>query len=97
LFRVEALGSIAFRLTSRRDTSPVEPLDFKKRGSGEAGFVPENLKWNVQVDQIANRWLDLRTNLTASHTNQIYIVNPELDFRDQRERFCYRLSKGVVR
>jgi hypothetical protein len=63
------------------DTSPVEPLDFRKRGSGETGFVPENFKWNVQVDQIVNRWLDLRANLTGSRTNHIYIVNPELDFR----------------
>jgi len=63
------------------DTSPVEPLDFRKRAGGEAGFVPENLKWNIQVDQIVNRWLDLRANLTGSRTNHIYIVNPELDFR----------------
>jgi hypothetical protein len=63
------------------DTSPIEPLDFRKRGGSEAGFVPENLKWNVQVDQIVTRWLDLRANLTGSHTNHIYIVNPELDFR----------------
>jgi hypothetical protein len=63
------------------DTSPIEPLDFRKRPDGEAGFVPENLKWNVQLDQIVNRWLDLRANLTGSRTNHIYIVNPELDFR----------------
>src|SRR6266436_6298904 len=63
------------------DTPPIEPLDFRRRASTEAGFVPENLKWNVQVDQIASRWLDLRANLTGSRTNHIYIVNPELDFR----------------
>ena len=63
------------------DTSPIEPLDFRKRAGGEAGFVPENLKWNVQLDQIVTRWLDLRANLTGSRTNHIYIVNPELDFR----------------
>jgi hypothetical protein len=63
------------------DTSPIEPLDFRKQAGGDAGFVPENLKWNVQLDQIVTRWLDLRTNLTGSRTNHIYIVNPELDFR----------------
>jgi hypothetical protein len=63
------------------DTSPIEPLDFRKRAGGEAGFVPENLKWNIQLDQIVTRWLDLRANLTGSRTNHIYIVNPELDFR----------------
>ncbi len=63
------------------DTPPIEPLDFRMRAGGEAGFVPENLKWNVQLDQIVTRWLDLRANLTGSRTNHIYIVNPELDFR----------------
>ncbi|MDX6530352.1 MAG: hypothetical protein QOH41_2642 [Blastocatellia bacterium] len=63
------------------DSSPIEPLDFRKRAGGEAGFVPENLKWNIQLDQIVSRWLDLRANLTGSRTNHIYIVNPELDFR----------------
>jgi Carboxypeptidase regulatory-like domain/TonB-dependent Receptor Plug Domain len=63
------------------DTPPIEPLDFRTKAGGEAGFVPENLKWNVQVDQIVSRWLDLRANLTGSRTNHIYIVNPELDFR----------------
>jgi len=63
------------------DTAPVEPLDFRKRSSKDAGFVPENLKWNIQLDQVIAPWLDLRANLTASHTDHIYIVNPELDFR----------------
>jgi hypothetical protein len=63
------------------DTPPIEPLDFRKRPSGESGFVPENLKWNAQVDQIITQWLDLRANLTGSRTNHIYVVNPELDFR----------------
>jgi hypothetical protein len=63
------------------DTPPIEPLDFRVRAGSEAGFVPENLKWNVQLDQIVTRWLDLRANLTGSRTNHIYIVNPELDFR----------------
>jgi hypothetical protein len=63
------------------DTPPIEPLDFRRKAGGEAGFVPENLKWNVQLDQLVTQWLDLRANLTASRTNHIYIVNPELDFR----------------
>jgi hypothetical protein len=63
------------------DTPPIEPLDFRRRAGSEAGFVPENLKWNIQVDQIVSQWLDLRANLTSSHTDHIYIVNPELDFR----------------
>ena len=62
------------------DTPPVEPLDFRDRTS-EAGFVPENLKGNVQIDQVVTDWLDLRGSFTASRTNHIYIVNPELDFR----------------
>jgi hypothetical protein len=63
------------------DTPPIEPLDFRTRAGGEAGFVPENLKWNVQLDQVVAHWLDLRANLTGSRTDHIYIVNPELDFR----------------
>jgi hypothetical protein len=63
------------------DTPPIEPLDFRTRAGGEAGFVPENLKWNVQLDQVVAQWLDLRANLTGSRTDHIYIVNPELDFR----------------
>src|SRR5207245_8177699 len=38
-------------------------------------------KWNIQLDQIVTRWLDLRANLSRSRTDHIYIVNPELDFR----------------
>ncbi|PYS72722.1 MAG: hypothetical protein DMF73_07480 [Acidobacteria bacterium] len=63
------------------DTPPIEPLDFRRRPSRDAGFVPENLKWNIQLDQIVTRWLDLRANLSRSRTDHIYIVNPELDFR----------------
>ena len=63
------------------DTLPIEPLDFRRRSNTEAGFVPENLKWNVQLDQIVSAWLSLRANLTGSRTDHIYIVNPELDYR----------------
>jgi hypothetical protein len=76
-----AAGSIQFNnvLVS---TAPVEPLDFR-RSNRDAGFVPENLKWNVQLDQTVTPWLMLRANFTASRTEHIYIVNPELDFRGQ--------------
>jgi hypothetical protein len=62
------------------DTPPVEPLDFRRR-STDAGFVPENLRWNIQLDQIVTSRLNLRANLTASRTEHIYIINPEVDFR----------------
>ncbi|HKC65565.1 MAG TPA: TonB-dependent receptor, partial [Pyrinomonadaceae bacterium] len=62
------------------DTAPIEPLDFRRRPT-TAGFVPENLRWNIQLDQIVTPWLNLRANVTASRTDHIYIVNPELDFR----------------
>jgi hypothetical protein len=63
------------------DTSPVTPLDFRRRSRSANGFIPENFRWNVQLDQRVAPWLDLRANLTASRTDHIYIVNPELDFR----------------
>jgi hypothetical protein len=63
-------------------TAPIEPLDFT-RSNRDAGFVPENLKWNVQIDQTVTPWLMLRANFTDSHTEHIYVVNPELDFRGQ--------------
>src|SRR6267143_3448232 len=63
------------------DTPPITPLDFRRRSESDAGFVPENLRWNLQLDQVVAPWLNLRANLTASHTDHIYIVNPELDFR----------------
>jgi hypothetical protein len=64
------------------DTAPITPLDFRF-SDREAGFVPRNLTWNIQLDQIVNPWLTLRANLIGSRTTNIYIVNPELDFRGQ--------------
>jgi len=63
------------------DTPPIEPLNFRRKASADAGFVPENLRWNVQLDQIVTSRLNLRVNLTGSRTEHIYIINPELDFR----------------
>jgi hypothetical protein len=65
------------------DTAPITPLDFRI-SNREAGFVPRNLTWNIQLDQIVNPWLTVRANLIGSRTTNIYIVNPELDFRGQR-------------
>jgi hypothetical protein len=62
------------------DTAPIAPLDFRFSNK-EAGFVPRNLTWNIQLDQIVSPWLSLRANLIGSRTTNIYIVNPELDFR----------------
>ncbi|MEP6706169.1 MAG: carboxypeptidase regulatory-like domain-containing protein [Pyrinomonadaceae bacterium] len=63
------------------DTLPITPLDFRRKSSADGGFVPENFRWNLQLDQIVTPWFNLRANLTASRTDHIYIVNPELDFR----------------
>ncbi|MEO8074291.1 MAG: TonB-dependent receptor, partial [Acidobacteriota bacterium] len=60
--------------------NPIPPLDFS-RSNENAGFVPRNLTWNLQIDQTINKMLGLRANLISSHTNNIYIVNPELDFQ----------------
>ena len=55
------------------------PLDFRTVKS-EVGFVPENVTWNLQLDQIINSRFSLRANYTYSRTTRIYIVNPENDF-----------------
>src|SRR5262249_15867641 len=62
-------------------TAPIEPLDFSQSGHNDEGFVPENLTWNLQLDRIINSRLTVRANLINSRTQNIYIVNPELDFR----------------
>jgi hypothetical protein len=64
------------------DTAPILPLDFGT-SNRDAGFVPENLTWNIQLDQTVNSWLSFRTNLIGSRTSSIYIINPELDYRGQ--------------
>lgn len=61
------------------DSAPIAPLDFR-RSNADAGFVPENVTGNIQLDQIVTSWLSLRANFTESRTTNIYIVNPELDF-----------------
>ncbi|MGI8466860.1 MAG: hypothetical protein ACR2N3_00200, partial [Pyrinomonadaceae bacterium] len=55
------------------------PLDFRKAKT-KTGFVPENLTWNLQLDQIINSRFSLRANYTRSRTSQIYIVQPQTDF-----------------
>ncbi len=64
------------------DTAPIAPLDFTL-SKVDAGFVPENITWNLQLDQVIKPWLSLRANFINSRTTNIYIVNPELDFRGQ--------------
>jgi hypothetical protein len=59
------------------------PLDFRRIGT-QIGFVPENFTWNVQVDQIVNKYLSLRANFTKSRTDKIYVVTPEVDYRNRR-------------
>jgi len=62
------------------DSAPIEPLDFR-RSNPEAGFVPQNLTWSMEADHTVNSWMQVRASYTHSHTTNIYIVNPELDFR----------------
>jgi hypothetical protein len=62
------------------DTAPILPLDFR-HSNVNAGFVPKNLTWNLQLDQIINSWLSLRANVIGSQTNHIYVINPEFDYR----------------
>jgi hypothetical protein len=64
------------------ETAPIAPLDFRFSNS-EAGFVPKNLTWNIQLDQTVSEWLSLRANLINSRTSNIYIVNPESDYLGQ--------------
>ncbi len=61
-------------------TRPIAPLDFR-HSDRNAGFVPLNLTWNLQLDQTVTRKILFRANFINSHTRQIYVVNPELDFR----------------
>jgi hypothetical protein len=57
--------------------SPLVPLDFRFSNQ-DVGFVPENLTWNIQLDQVINSWASFRANLIGSRTRNIYVVNPEL-------------------
>lgn len=61
------------------DSPALLPLDFRTEKS-ENGFVPENLTWNLQVDQIVNSRFSVRANYTHSRTNRIYTVQPQTDF-----------------
>lgn len=61
-------------------TRPIAPLDFRQ-SDRDAGFVPLNLTWNLELDQTIMRRVLVRANFIDSHTRHIYVVNPELDFR----------------
>lgn len=63
-------------------TKPVEPLDLRRRDP-DAGFVPENLTWNLELARQFSARLLLRMNYTQSTTESIYILDPETDFRGQ--------------
>jgi hypothetical protein len=41
-------------------------------------FVPENMTWSLQVDRTFRPWLAARVNLVASHSNNLYVVNPKV-------------------
>lgn len=55
------------------------PLNFRTAQT-DSGFVPENLTWNLQVDQIINSRIYLRANYTHSRTEKLYLVQPQTDF-----------------
>ncbi len=61
-------------------TAPIAPLDFR-HSDREAGFVPQNVTWNFQLDEKITRQIAFRANYVNSQTYNIYIVNPELDYR----------------
>src|SRR5207245_4753890 len=56
----------------------VVPLDFR-HSDRNAGFVPLNLTWNIQLDQSITSGILFRANFINSTTRHIYVVNPELD------------------
>ena len=60
-------------------TRPVAPLDFR-HSDRDAGFVPLNLTWNLQLDQRITQRILFRANFINSRTRHIYVVNPELDY-----------------
>ena len=61
------------------DNPTLFPLDFRTAKS-DVGFVPENITWNLQIDQIINPRFSLRANYTHSRTTRLYAVDPETDF-----------------
>jgi carboxypeptidase family protein/TonB-dependent receptor-like protein len=62
------------------NTRPIAPLDFR-HSDRDAGFVPLNVTWNLELDQTIMSRVLLRANFIDSHTRRIYVVNPELDYR----------------
>ena len=61
-------------------SKPIAPLDFRN-SDRDAGFVPLNLTWNLELDQTVSRRILFRANFINSRTRHIYVVNPELDYR----------------
>ncbi len=62
------------------DDPSLLPLDFRK-SRGDIGFVPQNLTWNLQLDEVVNDRVSLRASYTHSRTDRIYAVAPETDYR----------------
>ena len=58
------------------------PLDFRTAKT-DVGFVPENMTWNLQIDQIINSKLSIRANYSHSRTTKLYIVQPKTDYFGQ--------------
>ncbi|MGI9035312.1 MAG: TonB-dependent receptor [Pyrinomonadaceae bacterium] len=65
------------------DNPALVPLDFRTL-QNNAGFVPKNLTWNLQIDQIISSHVSLRANYTHSKTSNIYLVEPLTDFFRRR-------------
>ena len=60
--------------------APRTAVDFR-RSDRDAGFVPLNVTWNFQIDQKLTRNVAFRANYINSRTRNIYVVDPELDYR----------------
>ena len=65
------------------DDPSLIPLDFR-RSEPPTGLIPQNLSWNLQLDQIINSLISLRVNFSHSTTDGLYIVSPQTDFFGRR-------------
>ena len=59
-------------------STPILPLNLR-HSDRDAGFVPLNVTWNLQLDQTITPRLLFRANFIQSTTRRIYIANPETD------------------
>lgn len=49
----------------------------------EAAFIPQNLTWNVQLDQKIKTFMTLHVDFIDSQTSDVYIVDPRTDQNGQ--------------